>query len=326
MKFDVKRLRSLSSRVQKLRELIPGGDPTYLGIDERLRNCFGSTVEKSPQHAKLDRAEYWFEIQSSERQRFMLIERLYAPQAHALVNSIFNHLVEISILDSRGRRDRIHSCVLLVEDKLSEYSVGMEGHDSLRAESCRLVILQALADVHDVQSRLTFLVDDPDEAEATSHIVDARLEVFLGNTDMNEYLLCQAERYVDPIHLMLSPCYPVFCALMSKLNATPTSLLGDPYYSRVILESIFELLPEFGGSRNKSPLHRIQTLCCTLFMLLITVEHIPTGLYLHFKLVQDFFHNETEKELLTVFRGFFQLIRRVSTDSRLDILSLIETL
>ena len=330
MKFDVKRLRSLSERVQKLRELNDGeaseSGERPGGIVERLRNCFESTVGKSHQHEKLDRAAYLFEIQSSERIRFMLIERLYSSNARPLVHSIFNYLVDIATLDSHGRRDRIRSCVFLVEDKLSDYSVGREGHHALRVELCRLVILQAIADVHDGPSRLTFLVSEPDETEATSHIVDARLEVFLGNAVMNEYLLCQAARYVDPIHLVFSPCYPVFCALMSKLSSTPTSLLGDPYYSRVILESIFELLLDFGGSPTDPPLHRTQTLCCTFFILLITVDPIPTGLYLHFKLVHDFFHSEIENELITVFHGLFKLVQRVSTDSRIDILSLIETL
>ena len=94
MKFDVKRLRLLSERVQKLKELVVEGclesGGGAVGVSERLRNCFGSTVGKSHQHKKLDRAEYWFEVQSSERIRFMVIERFYGPHAHQLVHSIFN--------------------------------------------------------------------------------------------------------------------------------------------------------------------------------------------------------------------------------------------
>lgn len=285
-----------------------------------MRSRFGLVLEDGSGNSESVPGENLLNVRAIHRFLFMLSERLFATSdtTNEFVTFMSAKIDELHILKPNERSSHIHALIRITQNKL-----GLNVGDCLsQRELMRFVLREALSRVHHVESRLSFLIDDPDDAEATSHIIDSRFEVLLSNEDLNSRMLIAVSEYLDPVLLFFTPKYPEFCQLMEQICDDSMVLLGDPYHSRILLEQLYEQCKSFEQSPPNIGSHlRV----CTLLTLLLTREQPPVRLYLHFRLVHDFFRDDPLlSDLVALFTSLFSIVQNVSADPTKDFVSLLE--
>ncbi len=330
MNCDIKRIRRLSSRFHKLdrslriaSEHIPDITKKLGHLVAEIRSRFGLVFGEVSDLADAKTNENLHETRAVMRFRFMLTERLFTLSEHGkdFAEFLSDQIVGLHVLKPNERRVQINCIIRILRDKLG----GNLKDPIVNRELTGFVVHEALIDMRDCESRLAFLVDDPEDSVGTNHLIESRLEVLIHNERLNQTFLSLAGQYVDPVPLMFSPKYPLFCEVMDEITGDAISLLGDPYDSRNILESLLALSDACVPDRSDSCLTCLQQRTFTLFVMILTRDKVPIGLYLHYKLVRDFFHGDpSTSDMSTLFDNLFTIIQNVSADPGTDLISLLE--
>jgi hypothetical protein len=349
MQTDLKRIRSIIYRMHVLRlswtltdsrTKAKFSDQIRL-LESRLQAHLSEYFPKSVAPSTITQPEVldvskccWPELQLSERYRFMLLERLYTqgtgiPEMLEAIHSIIDKL-RIAYPAERRAHLAIELSDIYQHSNVFDHTVPSSRiRQGLLNECTRLIIHSAMTHLTNPYFRLTFLVDDQDDTFAISSIIDSKVEVFSSNEEINFNLISMAKRHVDIVTLFLSPQYLVICEAMSAMSIETHSSAhgsyGDPFHSRFLLENSMKCLRNLGEISKPDSPNWITLLSCVLFLLIITMDPIPSGLYLHFALVRDFFQETIDADLKAVYGKVFKLIQRITPDPNADIITFIDS-
>ncbi len=349
MQTDLKRIRSIIYRMHVLRlsgTLTDSGTKEKFSdqirlLESRLQAHLSEYLPKSVAPSTITPPEVrdvskccWPELQLSERYRFMLFEKLYTqvtgiPEMLDAIQSIIDKLRIAYPAERRaqlaiGLNDLYqHSNVF---DHTGPSSTNRQG---LLNECTRLIIQSAMTHLTNPYYRLTFLVDDQDDTFAISSSMDSKMEVFSSNEEIKLNFISMAKHHVNIVTIFRSPKYLATCEVISAMSIRPHTAapgsLGDPFHSRFLLENSIKCLKNLGEIPKPDSTNRITLLTCILFLLIITMDPIPSGLYLHFALVRDFFQETIDADLIAVYGRVFKLIQRITPDPNADIITFIDS-
>ena len=347
MNIDLKRIRSIIFRMHCIRfQQGVNGVMVNNKIHEELRylnsrlhihlsTCrpsYVASLETINTEDLDDDMSYLHELRISERFRFMLLERVYSQfdNVSGLIESIQSNVDNLRVSSPAERRARLEIVVGSNSDLMDLFNhtlLGSSSRKRLLNEFTRFLIQASMTHLGTPYSRLTFLVDDPEDTAAINSTIDSKLEVFNVNTEINSNIIRMAKDRIDVVTLFLSPHYLVFCDIISRMSiASPPSSIGDLFESRSLLEYAFANVRKIARSvKPASAITRVTMLTCVLFYLIITMDPIPSGLYLHFALARDFFPKDIDPDIIDVFGNLFWLIQRISPDPNADIVSFIDS-